>query len=251
MGVLKNNEWLVKLTDDFPFLENGWFKGIEEQTEYDELVEDEDKRPFKYIGQGVFMYCDRVVYNVETGVSFRIYGEKASTAISGTARDYASDDILGDDQTILTIDNFWDYIQNEYGYVDKYVTGEKPDEELDKEHDYLVLYDLKNGKKRVLNKAGKESNRRDLEPKEEFSFEEDGNSYKKSKHDYEYEEYGSFNEGYCFFNVSDNVFGFFDSHLNDVCAFNVEELTQGYYLPGIISRKKQIIPNILNIIDNK
>lgn len=34
-------------------------------------------------------------------------------------------------------------------------------------------------------------------------------------------------------------------------AFNVEELTQGYYLPGIISRKKQIIPNILNIIDNK
>lgn len=34
-------------------------------------------------------------------------------------------------------------------------------------------------------------------------------------------------------------------------AFNVEELTQGYYLPGVISRKKQIIPNILNIIDNK
>ena len=34
-------------------------------------------------------------------------------------------------------------------------------------------------------------------------------------------------------------------------AFNVDELTEGYYLPGIISRKKQIIPNILNIIENK
>ena len=34
-------------------------------------------------------------------------------------------------------------------------------------------------------------------------------------------------------------------------AFNVEDLTEGYYLPGVISRKKQIIPNILNIIDNK
>ena len=34
-------------------------------------------------------------------------------------------------------------------------------------------------------------------------------------------------------------------------AFDVQTLEQGYYLPGVISRKKQIIPNILNIIDNK
>ena len=34
-------------------------------------------------------------------------------------------------------------------------------------------------------------------------------------------------------------------------AFDIEELTEGYYLPGVISRKKQIIPNILNIIDTK
>ena len=34
-------------------------------------------------------------------------------------------------------------------------------------------------------------------------------------------------------------------------AFDVEDMTEGYYLPGVISRKKQIIPNILKIIDNK
>lgn len=34
-------------------------------------------------------------------------------------------------------------------------------------------------------------------------------------------------------------------------AFDIENLTNGYYLPGIISRKKQIIPNIINIVDDK
>jgi len=34
-------------------------------------------------------------------------------------------------------------------------------------------------------------------------------------------------------------------------AFDAEDITEGYYLPGVISRKKQIIPNILKIIDNK
>ena len=34
-------------------------------------------------------------------------------------------------------------------------------------------------------------------------------------------------------------------------AFDIEKIEQGFYLPGIISRKKQIIPNILKIIDNK
>jgi len=34
-------------------------------------------------------------------------------------------------------------------------------------------------------------------------------------------------------------------------AYDVENLTQGYYLPGIISRKKQIIPNILKVLENK
>ena len=31
-------------------------------------------------------------------------------------------------------------------------------------------------------------------------------------------------------------------------AFDVDNLNQGYYLPGVISRKKQIIPNILKVI---
>lgn len=32
-------------------------------------------------------------------------------------------------------------------------------------------------------------------------------------------------------------------------AFNIESLTEGYYLQDIVSRKKQMIPNILNVID--
>lgn len=34
-------------------------------------------------------------------------------------------------------------------------------------------------------------------------------------------------------------------------AFLIDELHQGYYLANIVSRKKQILPNILNIIDEK
>ncbi len=34
-------------------------------------------------------------------------------------------------------------------------------------------------------------------------------------------------------------------------AFNIESLEQGFYMPGIISRKKQIIPQILNIIEER
>lgn len=34
-------------------------------------------------------------------------------------------------------------------------------------------------------------------------------------------------------------------------AFKIENLYQGYFIPGIISRKKQIIPNIVNVIDEK
>ena len=34
-------------------------------------------------------------------------------------------------------------------------------------------------------------------------------------------------------------------------AFDIDNITQGYYLPNIISRKQQIIPSILNIIEDK
>ena len=37
---------------------------------------------------------------------------------------------------------------------------------------------------------------------------------------------------------------------NDPKAFDVDNLNEGHYLPGIISRKKQIIPNILKVIEN-
>ena len=31
-------------------------------------------------------------------------------------------------------------------------------------------------------------------------------------------------------------------------AFNIKDLHQGYYLPGCVSRKKQIVPSIMDII---
>ena len=34
-------------------------------------------------------------------------------------------------------------------------------------------------------------------------------------------------------------------------AFGVENLSQGYFLPNIVSRKKQIMPIILDILENK
>ena len=53
--------------------------------------------------------------------------------------------------------------------------------------------------------------------------------------------------------INEGSYIYFNEKGKDILskAFSVENLSQGYYLPSIISRKKQIIPNILNIIDNK
>ena len=34
-------------------------------------------------------------------------------------------------------------------------------------------------------------------------------------------------------------------------AFKTDNIYQGYFIPGIISRKKQIIPNIVNVLEEK
>ena len=53
--------------------------------------------------------------------------------------------------------------------------------------------------------------------------------------------------------INEGSYLYFSSKSKDILekAFDVQTLEQGHYLPGIISRKKQIIPNILNIIDMK
>lgn len=53
--------------------------------------------------------------------------------------------------------------------------------------------------------------------------------------------------------INEGSYLYFSEKSKDILskAFDVKDLVQGYYLPGVISRKKQIIPNILNVIDNK
>lgn len=53
--------------------------------------------------------------------------------------------------------------------------------------------------------------------------------------------------------INEGSYIYFNEKGKDILSksFDIEQMEQGYYLPGIISRKKQIIPNILKIIDNK
>lgn len=53
--------------------------------------------------------------------------------------------------------------------------------------------------------------------------------------------------------INEGSYLYFNDKSKDILekAFNVNDLQQGHYLQGIISRKKQIIPNILKIIENK
>ena len=34
-------------------------------------------------------------------------------------------------------------------------------------------------------------------------------------------------------------------------SFNIENLTQGYYLDGVVSRKKQILPPIIEVLERR
>lgn len=70
-GVLKNNEWLVQMNSDCPFIdENGWWKGAT----YDNVAGE-----FEYVDAGCFYYrrADEsskggIIYKPETGVHFEV-----------------------------------------------------------------------------------------------------------------------------------------------------------------------------------
>lgn len=85
MGVIKNNKWLVKLTDDFPFLNESWFndKGAAFRDD------DSSHYPFEsgcyhfsYVGEGTFYYyyqeeyvafqSNQTIYKPDTGYYFNL-----------------------------------------------------------------------------------------------------------------------------------------------------------------------------------
>ncbi len=53
--------------------------------------------------------------------------------------------------------------------------------------------------------------------------------------------------------ITNGSYMFYNDKAKDILdnAFNIENICQGYYLKDIISRKKQIIPNIINAIERK
>lgn len=69
-GVIKNNQWLVPMGSDCPFIdENGWWAGAAGYAN--------QPGKFDYIGAGCFYYDTRtthILYNPETNFSFNVWG---------------------------------------------------------------------------------------------------------------------------------------------------------------------------------
>lgn len=53
--------------------------------------------------------------------------------------------------------------------------------------------------------------------------------------------------------INNGSYMFYNDSAKDILdnAFAIEDIEQGYYLSGVVSRKKQIIPNIINAIEKK
>lgn len=85
MGVIKNNEWLIPLSYNFPFLKNNWFNDVgrplrDEKDPHKEY--ESDSYHFHYVGEGTFYYyyqekyiayqANQTIYKPETGHSFML-----------------------------------------------------------------------------------------------------------------------------------------------------------------------------------
>lgn len=53
--------------------------------------------------------------------------------------------------------------------------------------------------------------------------------------------------------IQNGSYMFYNKGAKDILdqAFGIEQIEEGYYLQDVVSRKKQIIPNIMNVLDNK
>ncbi len=72
VGVIKNNEWLVPLSEESPFLDDGHWRGYWNEKSTDK---------FQYMSNGCFYYekdrYEEIIYKPETGVSFVVSGLKS------------------------------------------------------------------------------------------------------------------------------------------------------------------------------
>lgn len=86
MGVIKNNEWLVELSSDFPFLNDNWFndKGAAYRDDDDpHNTYESGSYHFEYVGEGTFYYyyqeeyvafqSNQTIYKPDTGYYFNLF----------------------------------------------------------------------------------------------------------------------------------------------------------------------------------
>lgn len=85
MGVIKNNEWLIEMSSDFPFLYDNWFNDKDAPLRDSVTTHDPYERGsyhFEYVGEGTFYYyfqeqyvayqANQTIYKPETGYSFSL-----------------------------------------------------------------------------------------------------------------------------------------------------------------------------------
>lgn len=87
MGVIKNNEWLIPLSSDFPFLCDNWFNDKDapyRDNDDPHDAYDSESYHFEYVGEGTFYYyyqekyiayqANQTIYKPDTGHWFKLYG---------------------------------------------------------------------------------------------------------------------------------------------------------------------------------
>lgn len=99
-GVIKNNEWLLKMGEDCPFIDSkGWWKGTKSENTPGEFI---------YLSEGCFYYTKdqglgdyEIIYKPETNVSFEVAGLVSFTPyVSNYEIDYSM--IVNDNGEVLT-----------------------------------------------------------------------------------------------------------------------------------------------------
>lgn len=89
MGILKNNQWLVKLSNGFPF-------------EYQHSIYDQTKADFYYVGNGCFVYGSSTLYNCNTNTFYRTNEDEFLKVLS------FQKSVNNNDGKVLIRSNDWD-----------------------------------------------------------------------------------------------------------------------------------------------
>ncbi len=99
-GAIKNNKWLVPLSEKCPFIEtDGRWVGLKSYEENNISVED-----FVYLDEGCFLYKNSIVYKPETGIYFNVIGtHQRYTDLFGT---FYPELVVNDDLLLSVDENY-------------------------------------------------------------------------------------------------------------------------------------------------